>query len=896
MTRGVHGRLRNRTFAWLRSLFCRGKMNRDLAEELCFHLEQQMEANIAAGMDPEQARRQARLVFGGLEGVKEDCRDQWGARLLDSTTKDLRHALRGFRRNPVFTLAAVCTIALGIGATTAVFSVVDRILFRSLPYAHAERLVSVGITAPIENNEFMLGANYAYWREAKLPFQALTSLTPLDSATTSCDLTEVHPRRMSCLQVEWNFLPTLGLRPLIGRNFTSEDDRPNAPPVALISYGLWRSRFGANPAAIGQLMSLDGKPVRVIGALPRDFEMPTLTPADVLLPQHLDWNAQKTAYPGRVLRCFARLKPGITIAQAQAQLQPLFADALKGAPPQFRSEVHLLVRSLRDRELGDASLAAWVLLAAVLAVLLIACANVANLLLARSASRQRELAVRAALGASRGRLIGQALSESVLLALSGGALGCALACVLLRVFIAIAPRGLPRLQQAALDPRVLLFTLAVSVACGIIFGLVPALHRAPAQLALAGTRSSPALRGPWRQFLVVAQVAISLVLLAGASLLLRSLWNLQNQPLGMRAESLLMAEMTLGQNRYSQPEQELAFFDQLESRLRRLPGVKALALTDSVPPGGWEHYRIYASIAVRGRPHFSEGTGGPVDWRTVTPEYFSALDIPVVRGRGFTERDRDPDQHVIVLNQTLAGRMFPSQDPLGQQLQPGLDGPWYTVIGVAGDVKNDGLAVPAAPEYYVVRRHAGGAASDPPNYVNHHVYVLLRTGMNVPAMADLVRSDVAALDPTLPVTIDTMRQRVSQMEARPRFDAVLLSLFAVLGVVLAAIGIYGVIAFLVTQRTQEIGVRMALGATTGDVLRLITGKGLALVVTGSMVGVAAVLAFSRLLRGLLFEVAPNDPLVLCAATGLLIAVALLATYIPARAATRIDPMVALRYE
>jgi len=808
----------------------------------------------------------------------------------------LRYALRGFRKNPVFTLAAVCTIALGIGATTAVFSVVDRILFRSLPYVHAEGLVSVGITAPIEDNEFMLGANYAYWREAKLPFTAITSMTAFDSATASCDLTESHPLRMSCLQVESNFLPTLGLRPLVGRNFTSDDDRPNAPAVALIAYGLWRSRFGANPAAIGQLISLDGKPVRVVGVLSRDFEMPTLAPADVLLPQHLDWNAQKAAYPGRVLRCFARLKPGVTIAQARARLQPLFADALKGAPPQFRSEVHLLVRPLRDRELGDASLAAWVLLAAVLAVLLIACANVANLLLARSAVRQRELAVRAALGASRGRLIGQALSESVLLAFSGGALGCALGYSLLRLFIAIAPRGLPRLQQATLDPRVLLFTLALSVACGMLFGLAPALHRVQPYFALAGVRSSAASRGSLRQFLVVVQVAISLVLLAGASLLLRSLWNLQNQPLGMRTDSLLLAEMTLGQNRYSQPEQELAFFDRLESELRRLPGVKALALTDSMPPGGWEHYRIYAAIAVRGRPHFAEGTGGPVDWRAVTPEYFSALEVPIVRGRGFTERDRGPDQHVMVLNQTLAKRMFPDQEALGQQLQPGLDGPWYTVIGVAGDVKNDGLAVPAAPEYYVVRRHAGGAVADPPNYINHHVYVLLRTAMNAPAMAGLVRSDIATLDPTLPVTIDTMRQRVSQMEARPRFDAALLSLFAVLGVVLAAIGIYGVIAFLVTQRTQEIGVRMALGATTGDVLRLITGKGLLLIASGTAAGVAAALALSWVLRGLLFEVAANDPLTLCAAAGLLIAVALSATYIPARAATRVDPMVALRYE
>ncbi len=889
-------RLHSRISAWLRSLFHRREMNDDLAEELRFHLEQQIGANVAAGMEPEQARRQALLAFGGLEGVKEDCRDQWAANLLDSTLKDLNYALRGFRKNPVFTVAAVGTLALGIGATTAVFSVVDRILFRSLPYAHADRLVSVGITAPIEDNEFMLGTDYANWREARLPFSAITSLTASVSAEATCDLTEAHPLRMNCLQVESNFLSTLGLRPIVGRDFTSQDDRPHAPPVALVSYALWRGRFGGSPEALGRLMSLDGKPVRVVGVLPRNFEMPTLAPADILLPQRLDWNKQKTTYPGTVLRCFARLHPGITIEQAREQLQPLFADALKGAPPQFRNEVHLVVRSLRDRELGDASLAGWTLLAAVLFVLLLACANVANLLLARSAARQRELAMRAALGASRGRLFRQALTESLALALSGGAAGCALGYALLRLFVDIAPEGLPRLQQAGLDHRVLLFTVASSVLCGAVFGIVPALHRAPAQLALAGARASAAGSSLSRQFLVLAQVAISLLLLAGAGLLLRSLWNLQSQPLGMRTDSLLMAEMTLGQNRYAQPEQQLAFFDQLESRLRRLPGVTALALSDSMPPGGWEHYRIYAAIAVRARPPFADGTGGQVDWRAVTPEYFSVLGIPIVRGRGFGERDRDPDQHAIILNQTLARHMFPHQDPLGQQLQPGLDGPWYTVIGIAGDVKNEGLAVPPAPEYYVVRRHGGGAAADAPNYINNHVYVLLRTGMRARAMAELVRSGVAGLDPTLPVSVDTMRQRLSRMEARPRFDAALLSLFAVLGVLLAAIGIYGVIAFLVTQRTQEIGVRMALGATSRDVLRLITGRGLVLVVTGSALGSAAALGLSRLLRGLLFGVAPNDPLTLGIAAGLLMVVALLASYIPARAATHIDPMVALRYE
>ncbi|HKW68621.1 MAG TPA: ABC transporter permease [Terriglobales bacterium] len=887
-------RLRSRISAWLRSLIHRPEMNDDLAEELRFHMERQIEANLAAGMGPEQARRQAVLAFGGLEGVKENCRDQWGARLLDSTAKDVHYALRGFRKNPVFTLAAVCTIALGIGATTAVFSVVDRILFRSLPYPKAERLVSVGITAPIENNEFMLGANYANWREARLPFTAITSMAAFDSAASGCDLTESHPLRVNCLEVESNFLSTLGLGTIAGRDFTPDDDRPNAPPVALISYGLWRSRFGASSAAIGQLISVDGKPVRVVGILPPDFEMPTLTPADLLLPQRIDWNQQKSQPTGRVLRCFARLKPGVSIEQARAQLQPLFADLLKTTPPQFRNEIHLQLRSLRDRELSDARLAAWVLLGAVLAVLLIACANVANLLLARSAARQRELAVRAALGASRARMIRQALTENLVLALGGGAAGCALGYFLLRVFVGMAPKGLPRLPQAGLDGRVLLFTLAVSVACGIVFGLVPAWHRASPQLALAGTRSSTGSRASFRQLLVVAQVAISLVLLAGASLLLRSLWNLQNQPLGMRTESLLLAEVTLGQQRYPQPEQQLAFFDQLEARLRRLPGVTEIALSDSLPPGGWQHFHIYAAINLRGRPRAAEGTGGDVTWRSVTPQYFTALDIPIVRGRGFTEADRRPEQHATVISRQLAERLFPSEDPLGKQLQFG-EGSWYTVVGVAADVKNGGLAAAGDPEYYVVRRHSA-EDGNPRGRIDSHAYVVVRTAMKSAAMTDWVRREIAALDPTLPVSVDTMRQRVSQLEARPRFDAALLGLFAALGLLLAAIGIYGVIAYLVTQRTQEIGVRMALGAGTGDVLRLIIGQALLLIGSGSVLGIAAALALSRLLRGLLFEVASNDPLTMGVAAGTLIAVGLLATLIPARAAARIDPMVALRWE
>ena len=470
---------------------------------------------------------------------------------VDILAQDLRYAARGFVRSPTFTVAAVLAIALGTGAGTAVFSVVDRILFRSLPYPQSDRLVSVGFVAPIIPQEFMLGTDYLEWRARQQPFKSLTSWTGI----SDCDLTGANPVRLECAQVEANFLPTLGIQPIAGRNFTRDEDRPNATPVALLSYGLWQSRFGGDRQVVGKTIPLDGRPATILGVLPPQFEVPTLEHADVLVPQAMDEAAQHRPNTGRVLQSIARLKPGVTPAQAAAALQPLFQESLQFVPGPFRKEVKLRVRSLRDRQIHDARLASWILLGAVLAVLLIACANVANLLLARAATRQRELAVRLALGASRARLARQTLTESLLLAATGGAAGCLLAAALLRVFVAIAPEGIPRLQQAAIDLRVLLFTLLVSLACGVVFGLAPALqqHAHPRAETLAGWRSLGARHYLFRHALVAAQICASLVLLTGASLLLRSLWNLQNQPLGMRTGSVLTASVTLGQKSYSEP-------------------------------------------------------------------------------------------------------------------------------------------------------------------------------------------------------------------------------------------------------------------------------------------------------------------------------------------------------
>ncbi len=492
----------------------------NLDVELRSHLQLLAGENIRRGMSPEEAQHAARREFGGVEQTKEAYREQRGLPFIDTLLQDLRFALRMLAKKPGFAVVAILTLAVGIGATSAVFSVVDRILFRSLPYPQDERLVSFGVMAPFDSREFMLGPDFVDWRPRQAPFESITAVEP---GSVDCDLTEQNPSRLSCGQADAAFLPTFRIQPILGRNFTREEDRPNAPRVALLSYGLWRSRFAGDPQIVGKSLSLDGKPALIMGVLPADFEMPTLARADLLLPLALDESTGRGPDARqRIIRTFARLKPGITQTQATAMLQPLYQESLNYVPPQFRKEVSLRVRSLRDRQVGDSRTASWILLGAVISVLLVACTNVANLVLARATGRQRELAVRAALGASRARLIRQTLTESLLLGILGGLAGCGVAYLLLGLFMSIAPDGIPHLQQAALDFRVLAFTLGISLVSGIFFGLAPAL-RQPEPDLLAGKESRATARNFLRQTLVTAQIAVSLVLLAGAGLLLRSL-------------------------------------------------------------------------------------------------------------------------------------------------------------------------------------------------------------------------------------------------------------------------------------------------------------------------------------------------------------------------------------
>jgi predicted permease len=807
--------------------------------------------------------------------------------------RDLRYAGRDLLRNRSFTAAALVALTLGIGACTAIFSVVDRILFRSLPYRQADRLVSAGMFAPILPQEFLLGYDYVDWRAAAAsPFESMGAMS---SGLNDCDLNDARPARLRCGRIDADLLRTLGTPVAAGREFTRADERLNAPPIAIVSYSLWRNRLGGDAAAFGRTIPIDGNPITVVGALPADFELPTLERPDVLFPQTLDDPEQQARRRTIPLYCVGRLKPGVSPSQAAIALRPLLDQAMQAVPASFRKDVTLRIRSVRDRQIQDARLTSWVLLAAVLAVVLIACANVANLMLARTSARERDLAIRMALGAGRGRLARQALTESALLAICGGAAGSALAIGLLRVLTAVAPADIPRLNQASVDVRVLLFTVAVSLLCGLLFGLAPALDR-PRVETLGGGRSAAGGRYRLRQALVASQVCGSLILLTAAGLLLKTLWNLQRQPLGIQVEGTVTASVTLGRTAYRDPARRVAFFDSMEDRHRRIPGVEEVAISDSLPPtNSFLRTTIYGAIDVEGRAQFTNGTGGPVAWRAITPGYFAALRIPIRRGRAFQDQDRDVNANTVILSEALAARMFPGQDPIGRRIRPGRIGPWLSVVGVAGNVKNGGLAEAALPEFYVPRKRAE-VAGGWNGQIGYAANAIVRATGDPRSVAPWVRSAISSVDTTLPITVETMERQVGTLAAGPRFHAALLGSFAALALLLAAIGLYGVMSYLVEQRTAEIGVRMALGATPAAISRLVLGEASKWILAGAAAGIAASLWTARLIERMLFHAAPHDPATLAVASAVLLGVALLAAWIPSRRAAALDPMKALRGE
>lgn len=853
---------------------------RDIAEELDHHIAARAGELESAGLPPAGAQAEAHRRFGSRAIAFENTRRVHLREWIESLGQDLSYAARGFARSPVFTLTAVAAIALGIGATTAVFSVVDRVLFRSLPYPNEHELAWFGVTAPIGGGEFMLGPDYLAWKREATPFQAMTST----AGEEDCDLTNGDPVRLRCAKVEANFLATFGMHPAIGRDFTPEDDLPGPDTAALLTHSLWRTRFGADPAIAGKSIQLDGRPVKVAGVLPADFELPTLADADILLPQKLD-PAQSHRGAMIMLAAFARMKPGVNTSQARTALEPLFQESLKTVPPNFRKEVGLRVYPLRERQIRDTRITSWVLFGAVAALLAIACANVANLLLARAAGRRREMAVRAAIGASRVRLVRQTLTEGLLLGAVGGIAGVLLGAALLQLLIALAPDGIPRLRDAAIDGRILAFAATAAIASGALFGLAPALETARPE-TLTGSRTAGVRRMFLRQSLVAAQLAASVVLLTGAGLLLRSLWNIQRVELGLRTAGVVTAQVALNRDVYQKPEARLQFAERLEAGLRRLPGVAAVALADRVPPSGGDNFVIYNAIEVEGRPRIRESTGGMVAIRVVTPGYFAVLGIPIRRGRGFTDADRTAAGEPVIISEALARRKFPGEDPIGKRIR--IDpGPWQPIVGIAADVKNAGLIERDSPEFYRVMQHKPAAAR------RSITAVVSAAG---PGIAALIAQEIRSIDPSLPVDTATLDSRVRELSSRQRFQAALIAAFALIGVSLAAIGLYGVISFLVAQRTQEIGVRLALGATPSGITRLILTRALLWTVAGAAAGLCGAIWAARFLKTMLYNIEPADPLTLTAVVVGLVTVALASAWLPSRRASRLDPMLALRHE
>jgi len=809
--------------------------------------------------------------------------------------QDIHYALRQLRRSPKFAALSIATLALGIGAATAMFSLIDRVIFRSLPYPHDQRLASVGVVAPIIDGEFLFAGNYLEWKQQQRAFAGFSS----SSGVSDCDLTEEHPVRLACAAVDSSFLSTFEIQPLLGRNFNPQEDRPNAAKVALISYPLWQDRFAAERSVLGRNLSIDGQQTEIIGVLPRDFEFPTLAHTDLLIPQALDESIVARHILGGVVRVFGRTKPGQTIEQAKAELQPQFNSFVQMAPPEFRKVLRLEVRSIRDLQIHDSRRAAWLLLLSALAVLAIACANAANLALARSAARRQDLAVRAALGAGRVRLFRQRLIESLMLALFGCIAGTALASVIVHIFVALAPAGIPRLSQASVDVRILGIALVLSLLSGILFGTAPALERPTQMLSVniaAGVR-----QGRLRQALLVAQVCSTVILLTSALLFVRSLRNLQTQPLGINTQNIVTANFTLGQQKYATAKQRLAFFEELESKVRGLPGIGSAALADSIPPKVPPRTMPFFALQAEGQPplSISDGIGGVVAWRSVTPDYFSVLGMSLLRGRAFGEQDRAPASHVIMVNQTLARRLFGNEEALGKTIRfhtdrDALSAP-FTVIGITANTQNQGLGGEAGPEYYMVRRHTENDVVF--NYPDsQRITILARSAMQSDTVQQQLRQAVAMLDPTVPVEVSTLGQTISRMAERPRFSAALLSFLAAVGLLLTAVGIYGVVSLLVNQRTQEIGIRMALGASRQHVIGMMVWHASSWIALGAVLGTFGSLLASRWLGSLLFGIRANDPGTLITAALALVAVAMAAAWIPARRTAKVDPMIALRYE
>ena len=809
-----------------------------------------------------------------------------------NTLQDIRYGFRTLIKRPSFTIIVVLTLALGIGANTTIFSAVDAVLLNPLPYQDPDRLVAVWETnkqlSPEmwDRNEVAMG-NFRDWRSRNQVFDQLGSLFDADVNLTGVG----EPEQIKSCVVTTNFFQVLGIQPMIGRSFLPEEEKPGSPRVVIISSGLWQRLFGSDPNLTNKSVTLNGNPVAVIGVMPPGFDLqfPINTRVDMWLPMRIDpANFDRNSH---YLYALARLKPGISRDQAQNEMH-LIATQLQQQYPETNAQKDVNIVPLRKQLVGKVESYLYLLFAAVGFVLMIACANVAGLLLARVTARHKEVAVRIALGASRWRIIRQLLTESIILSALSGLLGLLFAYAGIKLLVALTPPDVPRLHEIGLHIPVFLWTLVISILTGVLFGLAPALQASRPDLneslkKSAGRNQGGFQRGGLRNPLIVSEVALALLLSVGAGLMIKSFLRLQQVSPGFEANNLLTMNIALPRQKYSQPQQANAFFDQLAEHIKTLPGVKSVGGIDPLP---FSNSNVSTSFLIEGAPAVPLADRPDVGERAVTPAYFETMGIPVLKGRSFTAQDRDNTPHVIIVNEALASRYWPNQDVIGKRLgfedDPSKQA-WREIVGVVGNVKHKRLEAEANPEVYFPYQQL------PKNFMS----VVVRTSSDPVSMIPAIRSQVFTIDKNQPVfDIMTMDQRLAKSVASSRFVMLLLGTFSVLALGLAAVGLYGAMAYLVTQRTQEIGLRMALGARRIDVFKLVVGKGMRLAIIGTAIGLVASLALTRVMGSLLFEVTPTDALTFVIVSVVLLTVALLACYIPARRATNVDPLTSLRYE
>jgi predicted permease len=877
-------------------------MENEMDAELRFHVEAYAEDLVRSGVPRQEALRRARLEFGGIENAKEECREARGVHFAETLLQDLRYGLRTMLRAPGFTATAVLALALGIGANTAIFSVVNAVLLRPLAFDQPDRLMQVWHTPPQKSFPGMptfavSPANFLDWRNQNHSFDGMSAYGYGRYTLTGTG----HPEAIRVVAATNGLLSILHAQPLLGRGFLDGEDEPGHDHEVVLSYGLWRSHFAGNPDVVGKNIQLNGQAFAVVGVMGPEFDFPIFSDANsrTQMWKPLAWTAQERAIRGdHNYGVIARLKAGVTLRQAQAELDAI-SNRLAQDYPNDNKGWGAIAIPLRDDLVGDVRPALLILLGAVALVLLIACANVANLMLARALSRRKEVAVRTALGATRRRLLQQAISETLLLAFAGGALGLVFAHFGLMVIVKFLAQRLPRSGEITLDCWVLAFTLGISLLTGFAAGLLPALRMAKADLNQAlkqglGRTAADSGGSRTRNVLVVSEVALSLMLLIGAGLLIRSLWVLHNVNPGFDPHGVVTMNVSIPTGKFAEPTQQIAYFDRVLDRVRTLPGVQSAGLIDSLPLSDDGSHQ---PISVEGRPAAPMADLPEVEVRLISPGYMSSMHIPLLSGRDIDNSDVAGQPGAVLISESMAKFFWPNEDPIGKRLTlyffPELT---RVVVGMVADVKMSAMnETQPQPTLYFPLPQMLAARGE--NWQSFGMNLAVRTNAAplsaVPAITGAVReidAEVALLN------IRTMDDSVSASLSPARFTMLLLGAFAGLALLLAVVGIYSVMSYSVSRRTNEIGIRVALGASRGNVLLLVVRQALLLALIGAGIGIVGALALSRLMASQLYGVQPTDPVTFVTVAALLMIVSLAASYLPARRAMRVDPMVALRYE